>query len=140
VEATMTEADSRRVVELIQAREGGILEQLEAHNLIADDIEWWAAGPPDLLPWAGTFRGQDGIRHWFEALRGAVEYDRFEPLELIAQGDSVVELIHGAGWVRATGRRYESVIVRIWTIRDGKVVRVRSFYDTYAYVSALYGS
>lgn len=136
----MTEADSRRVVELIQAREGGILEQLEAHNLIADDIEWWAAGPPDLLPWAGTFRGQDGIRRWFEALRGAVEYDRFEPLELIAQGDSVVELIHGAGWVRATGRRYESVIVRIWTIRDGKVVRVRSFYDTYAYVSALYGS
>lgn len=135
----MSEQESRRVVELIQARQGGILEALQAHHLIADEIEWWAAGPPDLLPWAGTFRGQDGIRRWFEALRGAVEYDQFDPLELIAQGGSVVEVIRAAGHAKSTGRRFESVIVRIWTIRDGKVVRVRSFYDTYAYVSALHG-
>jgi ketosteroid isomerase-like protein len=137
-EGTMSEQENRRIVELIQARQGGILEELERHDLIADDIEWWAAGPPDLLPWAGTFRGQEGIRRWFEALRGAVEYDRFEPLQLIAQEDSVVEVIRGAGHARATGRRYESDIVRIWTIRDGKVVRVRSFYDTHTYVSALH--
>lgn len=135
----MSEHESRKVVELIQARQGGIFDALRAHQLIADEIEWWAAGPPDLLPWAGTFRGQDGIRRWFEALQGAVEYDQFTPLELIAQGDTVVELIHGAGRAKGTGRRFESVIARIWTIQGGKVTRVRSFYDTYAYVSALHG-
>ena len=136
----MTEPERRRVVELIEARKGGILEALQEHNLIADDIEWWAAGPPDLLPWAGTFRGPDGIQRWFELLGGAVEYDQFKPLELIAQGDSVVELIHAAGHAKGTGGRFESDAARVWTIRDGKVVRVRSFYDTYAYVSALHGT
>jgi ketosteroid isomerase-like protein len=135
----MGERETRKIVELIQARQGGILETLQAHQLVAEEIEWWAAGPPDLLPWAGSFRGQDGIRRWFEALRGAVEYDQFEPQDLIAEGESVVEVIQAAGHARSTGRRFESTIARIWTIRDGKVVRVRSFYDTYAYVSALHG-
>jgi ketosteroid isomerase-like protein len=134
----VTEQANRRIVELIEARPGGLLEELERHHLIADDIEWWAAGPPDLLPWAGTFRGQESIRRWFAALRGAVEYEQFEPLHLIAQGDDVVEIVHGAGHARATGRRFASDIVRIWTIRDGKIVRVQSFYDTYAYVAALH--
>ncbi|GAC1334221.1 MAG: hypothetical protein NVS2B16_37790 [Chloroflexota bacterium] len=135
----MTEPESSRIVELIQARQSGILEQLQAHDLIADDIEWWAAGPRDLLPWAGTFRGQDGIRRWFEALGAALEYDKFEPQELVAQGENVVEVIHAGGHAKATGRRFESTIARIWTIREGKVVRVRSFYDTHAYVVALHG-
>jgi ketosteroid isomerase-like protein len=134
----MAEQDSRRIVELIQARQGGILEELQAHQLIAGNIEWWAAGPPELLPWAGTFCGQDGIQRWFEALRGAVEYDQFDPLELTAQGDTVVEVIQAAGHAKATGRRFKSTIARVWTIRNGKVVWVRSFYDTYAYVAALH--
>jgi ketosteroid isomerase-like protein len=136
----MSEHESRKVVELIQARQGGTLEALQAHQLVADDIEWWAAGPPELLPWAGSFRGLDGIQRWFDALRGVVEYDQFDPQELIAQGDSVVEVIQAAGHARSTGRRFESTIARIWTIRNGKVLRVRSFCATYAYVSALHGS
>ena len=49
-----------------------------------------------------------------------------------------MEVIQAAGHAKATGRRFESTIARIWTIRDGKVIRVRNFYDTYAYVAALH--
>ncbi len=135
----MSESESRRIVELIQARQGDLFDELQLLDLIADEIEWWVAGPPAFLPWAGAFHGPEGVRRWFEILGGALEYDQFEPRELIAQAENVVEVIYGAGRVKETGRRFESDIARIWTIQDGKVIRVRSYYDTYAYVAALHG-
>jgi ketosteroid isomerase-like protein len=31
-------------------------------------------------------------------------------------------------------------VVRIWTFRDGKAIRVRSYYDMYSYAVALTGA
>ena len=53
--------------------------------------------------------------------------------------DTAVEIIHAGGRVRANGRRYEGEIVRVWTFRGRKLARVRSFYDTAAYVAAMQG-
>lgn len=106
-------------------------------ELATDDIEWWAAGPPELLPWAGTVRGRDALPRWFETLGGAMRYDQFEPRGYIAQGDEVVMIVDAKGVARATGRPFHSEVVRIFTLRDGKVARVRSYYDTHAYVAAL---
>lgn len=70
-------------------------------------------------------------------LNETMEYDRFEPFERIAQGDTVIVLYHGSGRAKSTGRPFESDIVRIYTMRDGRIVRVRNYYDTASYVSAL---
>jgi ketosteroid isomerase-like protein len=74
-----------------------------------------------------------------EVLDEHMEYERFEPLEFLADGDTVIEIVFAAGRARATGRSFQSEVVRIWTFRDGKAVRVRSFYDTDAYSRALGG-
>jgi uncharacterized protein len=65
-----------------------------------------------------------------------MEYERFEPLEFFADGDTVIEIVSAGGHARATGRSFQSEVVRIWTFREGKAVRVRSFYDTRAYQRA----
>jgi uncharacterized protein len=103
---------------------------------LAADVEWWVAGPPDILPWAGTFRGRDAVERWFEELNATMDYQRFEATEFVAQGDTVVVVHEASGVARTTGRPFVSEIVRIWTVRGGKVVRVRSYYDTHAYVAA----
>jgi ketosteroid isomerase-like protein len=41
---------------------------------------------------------------------------------------------------RATGKHFASEVVRIWTFRDGKATRVRSYYDTHSYAVALTGA
>lgn len=105
----------------------------------SDDIEWWAAGPRAILPWAGSWRGPKAVAQWFQVLNGTLDYDRWEPLELHADGDSMIEIIRAGGRVRSNGRRYESEIARIWTFRDGRLGRVRSFCDTAAYVAAMEG-
>lgn len=50
--------------------------------LPADDVEWFALGSPDVLPWAGTVRGHDGVRRWFAVLNEAMAYERFDLVEV----------------------------------------------------------
>ncbi len=105
---------------------------------LADDVEWWVAGPRDILPFAGTFHGVDEVASWVKVLRENCQYDKWEPVQWLVQGDTVVEIVKAGGRGRKTGRRYESEIVRVWTLREGRVSRVRSYYDTAAYVAALH--
>lgn len=106
---------------------------------LADDAEWWVMGDPAILPFAGTYRGPDGFAEWLRRLRAAVTYDRFEVVEYIADGDKVVEIIEAAGSANANGRPYESRVVRVFTVRDAKIARVQSFFDTAEYARALHG-
>lgn len=104
---------------------------------LADSAEWWAAGSRDRLPWAGTWRGRDGIAQFFEALNRVMDYDRFETEEYITEGGTVVAIIAAGGRAIATGRPFESHIVRVYTFEHGKIVRIRNYYDTAAYEHAL---
>ncbi len=128
--------DALADVKALHAREGGLLARSSLFDLVADDVEWYVLGSPDELPWAGTFRGSEGVRRWLEVLDEHMEYERFEPLEFFADGDTVLEIVFAAGHARATGIAFESEVVRIWTFREGKAVRVRSYYDTRAYERA----
>ncbi len=75
----------------------------------------------------------------FEVLNKTMEYNQFEPFESIAQGDNVVVLYHAQGRAKSTGRAFKSDIVRIYTFHEGKLTKVRNYYDTASYVSALRG-
>lgn len=97
------------------------------------------AGPPDRLPFAGAFRGTAGFDRWRAALNAAVKYDRFTVLEELVAGDEVIHVIDASGHALATGRAYASQVVRTFTVRGGRIVRARSYYDTAAYVDALDG-
>jgi uncharacterized protein YceH (UPF0502 family) len=106
------------------------------YELLADNVEWQVAGSPDRLPWAGTVHGHDGVHAWLELLNDHLHYERFDPLEIFGDDENVVEIISAGGRAAASGHPYESEIVRIWTFRQGKAVRVRSYYDTAAYERA----
>lgn len=99
---------------------------------LADGIEWWAAGSPDQLPWAGTFHAVEGVKLFFTILGQHMHYAQFEPREYIAQGESVVAIIAASGHAIATERPFSSEIVRIYTFNNGKITRIRNYYDTAA--------
>ena len=134
----MEERENLRLIEQLHVGESYSKNLLKS-NLLTDDTEWWAAGPQDRLPWAGGHRGLQKIAQWFQVLNAAMEYDQFEPFETVAQGDTVVVVYPAKGRARSTGRAFKSDIVRIYNFHGGKLVRVRSYYDTAAYVAALHG-
>ena len=77
------------------------------------------------IPDAGTYRGHDGWRKWVADFAGAWEDFIFEPQEYIGAGDGKVVLMARMwGRGRASGVSVEHVDGTVWTIRDGKAVRL----------------
>ncbi len=110
---------------------------LLASPALADDVEWWAAGSRETLPWAGTWRGKAGVAEFFRILSAEMDYEKFDAEELISDATHVIAVVAASGHAIRTGRPFESHIVREYLFRDGKIARVRNFYDTAAYERSL---
>ena len=108
-----------------------------ASPALAENAEWWAAGSRERLPWAGTWRGKTGIAEFFTVLNREMDYERFEAEDIFAARNTVIAIVSAAGRSIRTGRRFESHIVREYTFRSGKIIRVRNFYDTADYERSL---
>lgn len=126
---------NRAVIEELH-RQPSYTKALLALPSLADDVEWWAAGSRDRLPWAGTWRGKAGVQEFFRVLNSEMKYEKFQAEELFADGDRVIAIVSAAGRATRTGRPFESHVVREYQFRDGRIVRVRNFYDTAAYERA----
>jgi ketosteroid isomerase-like protein len=105
-------------------------------ELMADDIEWVTPGDPADIPHTGTFKGKEAVLGRFGDLGSALDYTTFEPREFIAQNDKVVSLVYAEATVRETGRVVINHEAHVWTFRDGKVARIRIYFDTAAAAAA----
>jgi ketosteroid isomerase-like protein len=92
------------------------------------DVEWVS---PPVDPDPGVHRGHDGVERFWEGWRGAVGQLRFEPLEFIDAGSEVAVVTRRAGTGELSGVEIADTVVQVFTFResDGKVVRVREFYE-----------
>jgi ketosteroid isomerase-like protein len=132
----MNTQDQLDAIKALHGSAAGLLSRQNLFELLAEDVEWYVLGSPDILPWAGVYRGPAEVRGWFNRLSEHLQYEQFEPVEFIAQTDTVVEVIRAIGRAKATGRPFQSDVVRIWNFRGHRVVHVRSYYDTANYLAA----
>jgi ketosteroid isomerase-like protein len=80
--------------------------------------------PLAALTGRGIYRGHEGLRSMFGDW-----YEAFEPYEehcdeLIDAGEHVISVVTGRGRGRASGTDVEMPFILVWTIRDGKIVRL----------------
>jgi ketosteroid isomerase-like protein len=119
-----------RVYAAMQARDvEGVLAWLTEDVLIV------VPGPPGVGA-AGDWHGHTGARECLRRLGEGQTSESLEMFERVAEGPYVVARLRGASVVRATGRRFESDIVHMFTVADGKVSRLLDFFDTAALVAA----
>ncbi|MEO7502748.1 MAG: nuclear transport factor 2 family protein [Gemmatimonadaceae bacterium] len=119
----------------------GIIQRFRESGALADNVEWIVPGPPNILPFAGTWRGLDGVAEFARLLDATMRYDRVELQEYLVSANSVAAVFLGEGIARATGRPFRSEILRLYTFDSAgeKIIRVRNFYDTGAYITAVRG-
>jgi hypothetical protein len=89
-----------------------------------------------IIPMAGTRRGLEEVRRFFEDLDRRVEFSVFEPKEYIAQGNRVITLVRYEGRFRSTGRNFVAEAAMLWTIGNGKAIRFQEYTDTEALATA----
>jgi ketosteroid isomerase-like protein len=96
------------------------------------EIEWDATGMEEVLPdLANVYRGHDGVRTYWRGWLSAWSDLDFELEDVLDAGDEVVAMVsHQRVWGRHSGIEIEMPpYALVFTLRDGKVVRWRSFAD-----------
>jgi hypothetical protein len=95
-------------------------------EMMDPDIEW-SEGVD--VPEPQVYRGHDGVRRQQEQFEAAWESFELEAEEFIDAGDKVVVLLK----IRARGRGSEIEIegraAHVWTVRDGKAIRLEMYID-----------
>jgi ketosteroid isomerase-like protein len=127
VEAVMAQMENKQLVEgLYKAFAQGNVQYILDH--VTEDVEWVEEGP-ESIPFAGHYRGRAGVQQFFERL-SSVEDGRVVAEEFITAENQVVALGRFTGRVKATGKKIDSVLAHVFTIRDGKVSRWLGYGDT----------
>jgi ketosteroid isomerase-like protein len=104
-----------------------IAEALNDHDvdgmlvLMDPDFEW---SPLADSPVARAARGHEQVRRYVEDWLGTFESLRLELEDPAEVGDHVVVVVRGHGRGRASGVQLESRFCQVWTLRDGKAVRM----------------
>jgi ketosteroid isomerase-like protein len=103
-----------------------------ALGLMAPDIEW-------LTMWRYKVQGRGPARvaeGVFKPLMAEWSSFALEPIDFIADGDTVVSLGRFIGVHGATGKRAEAGYAHVWTVRNGEIARFRQFIDTLSIAEA----
>jgi ketosteroid isomerase-like protein len=106
-------------------------------DALAEDVEWYLPGPPDILPFAGLRRGKQQVAEFFKVVSETLEFEQFEVDEFVAQADKVVVLGRSRDRMKATGQVVENRWEAVWVRREGKVAKYHVYEDTAAFVEAL---
>ena len=89
------------------------------------DIEYDFSGSPlGGLIGDTVYRGHDGMRRWVRDRYEAWEGIEDDCQELIDAGERVVTFVVSSGRGRSSGVDAEMRHYGVWTLRDGKIVRV----------------
>lgn len=104
-------------------------------ELLDDDIRIEFYGP-EVIPYAGDYRGKVEARRFFETVLSSVDIHQFDAEQMVCDGDvvTVTGVLHLTA--RSTGRPIRSVFAHVITVRDGRWLRFRDFMNTAVAVAA----
>ena len=100
-------------------------------KLVADEVDWKEVCPAS-LPYSGLPRNPNEVADFFAAINQAEDVTVFEPREFIEAGENVTVLGYLETTVRETQLKVQSEWVHVFTVRNGKITRWISFFDTAA--------
>src|SRR5579862_3099041 len=101
-------------------------------GLVTDDFVLHFFGS-EQIPWAGEWRGKDGLGDFLNRIAEAIDFEEFATDEFLLDGDNVVVLGHERCRVRATGRVAQVRWAHLFTLRGGMVCRHHEYTDTAAW-------
>jgi ketosteroid isomerase-like protein len=111
----------RRLYEAIAARDETTVLSLYHPDVVADFSE---SPQGHLTDKALIYRGHDGIRRLSREWNESWADVRYDIEELIDAGEHVIGVLTYRGHGRSSGAAVERTDYPVWTLRDGRIVRV----------------
>jgi ketosteroid isomerase-like protein len=120
------------VREIIDAFNRGDIEAMLAR--MDPDFKW---SPLEDSPVSRHVRGHEQVRHYVEDWLGTFDDLRMEVGDLNAVGDQVVVELEAHGRGRASGVELHNSYCQVWTLRDGRAVRMGEYATRDQWLAAL---
>jgi uncharacterized protein len=96
-----------------------------------DDIEFFSNAPVDILPHMGHHSGKADVREMWEIVHARYSGMRYEVPILVAEGDKVAANIRVFFRKSTNDRMVQFDIAAFYTLRDGRIARIREIMDTF---------
>jgi uncharacterized protein len=103
---------------------------------LAEDVAWEQELPGYGVAYLEAGTGRDHVAKFFAAL-DALEFEHFEPLNLLVGGDQVAAVVRVHTRNKGNGRRIRDQEVHLWTFgSNGLVTRFDHVIDRHGHVCA----
>lgn len=99
-------------------------------DLLSDDCDWGVDASERIAPYYGIRHGKDEILAFFQELGATFTVDRFEPIAIAADGETVLTVVAYALRSIATGKSAAMNLHHQFTVVDGRVTYFRGSEDT----------
>ena len=93
--------------------------------ILDPEAEFYQSGD---LTWGGQYWGLMQIGEFFRKLSTSIE-SKVTAERFMEAGDKIVQIGHTRGKVRATGKTSDVPEIRVWTLRQGKIIRFEAYID-----------
>lgn len=101
------------------------------------DPEVEAHDPPE-MPDAAVHRGREAVRRDWEHTLDLFEDFTIDIEEILEAGETeLVAFLYYRGRGRESGAEVEARLAHVWTIREGKAIRLRQYLDRAAALAAV---
>ena len=109
-------------------------------NTFADDVEFISYSPLEVFPFLGHHRGKAAMAEVLRAGYEEFEFLTYEPILTVCGGDEAAAVIVFARFIhRRTGRSISTMIAHFLRFRDGRIIELREFMDSFGAVRQLLG-
>ena len=104
-------------------------------QVLSPDVRWEVVAG---FPYGGIYVGLDSVlTDFFGRLFSDCDEFRAIGSEFFESGDHVIALGDYVGRAKRTGRSFTTRFAHVWTLRDGKIVRLQQCADTIPLARAL---
>ena len=77
---------------------------------------------------ASQAHDEAGLQKWFEKMEEVWERLAFDPTEISAlDAERVISVVHTSGRAKGSGIEIDQELTHLWTLRDGKAVRLETY-------------
>src|SRR5215467_10976309 len=119
----------QRVLNFLEAFYAGDIEGALAR--CSDDVEFFANAPIDILPHMGHQRGKDALRKMWQTIHSRYSSLRAEVPIIVADEDKVAANVRVFFRKSSNDRVVQFDIAAFYTLRDGRIIRIREIIDTF---------
>ena len=108
-------------------------------NFIDDDIDFVSYAPVSVFPCLGRRRGKSAVLESIETVHAHYEIQQYRPVLMVVEADEAAVIIMAKGLQRSTSRIIHLMFAQFLRFRNGRIVELREFMDSFDAVEQVLG-